>query len=113
MTSQAGREVLAEVLEAAAGVLKRARDTGNQIADAGSAAMDTGSNVVSRAVGMTTDAAAGAIETSGEIAAAATEMVQTAVGTLANMATGGARELSRETSGEEEGKGRRRSQKGS
>jgi hypothetical protein len=117
LTSQVGREVLAEVLEAAVSVLRRVRDTGQQIANTGGAAVDAGSSTVSSAVDVTTDVASGAIETGTEIASATADMMQTAVGTLANIATSGVRSLLPEASAEPEGtdgqKGRGKTRKGS
>jgi hypothetical protein len=87
LTSQVGRQVLAEVLEAASAVLRRVRDTGQQVTGAGKAAMDTGSDTASKAVDVSTEALSGAIETSGEIASAAAGMVQAAAGSLATIAS--------------------------
>jgi hypothetical protein len=78
MTSQLGREILADVLDAAAGVLRQNRQIGQEVEVAGRAMIDTGADAASTAVQIGTEVASGAAQAGGEIAAAATEIAQAA-----------------------------------
>ncbi|HEX2136262.1 MAG TPA: hypothetical protein VHG30_10210 [Microvirga sp.] len=82
--TQYGREVLAEVLNAAAAVLRRSRE---QVQEAGQAMLDRSTDLASSAVNVGTEVASGAVEAGAEITAAAVDMAQTAAGTLANVST--------------------------
>lgn len=87
LASQTGRDILAEVLEAAAGVLRKVRQTGEQVADASSAAADAGADLATRAVEMSTDVASDVAEGGADIAAAGANMVDAAAGAMADIAT--------------------------
>jgi hypothetical protein len=86
MTSPVGREILAEVLDAAAAVLRRNR-TGEEIMGAVSAAAERTGNAASTAMEVGSEVAAGAADAGQQIAAAAVDMAETAAGALATMAT--------------------------
>ena len=110
LTSELGREILADMLNAAAGVLRQNRGTGQQAQEAGRGMIEGGTDLASTAVQVGTEAASGAVDAGAEITAAAVDMAQTAAGTLAtvaasamlNMLPGGG------TSDDEDQKGRRR-----
>jgi hypothetical protein len=87
LTSDLGREILADVLNAAAGALRQNREMGQKAQEAGRAMTDRGTDLASSAVQVGTQAAAGAVDTSAEITAAAVDIAQTAAGTLATVAT--------------------------
>jgi hypothetical protein len=87
LASQPGRDILAEVLESAAAVLRKDR-TGQQVAGGVNALSETGTNVVSTAVDVGTDVASGAADAGAEITSAVVDMAETAAGALATMATG-------------------------
>ena len=88
LTSEVGREILADMLNAAAGVLRQNRGTGQQAQEAGRAMVDRGTDLASTAVQVGTEAASGAVEAGAEITAAAVDIAQTAAETLATVATG-------------------------
>jgi hypothetical protein len=87
LTSDLSREILAEVLNAAAGVLRQNRRAGQQVQDTGRAMLDRSTETASTAVQVGTEVAAGAVDAGTEISVAAAEMAQTAAGALAAMAT--------------------------
>jgi hypothetical protein len=87
LTSDLSREILAEVLNAAAAVLRQDRQAGQQVQDTGRAMPDRSTETASTAVQVGTEVAAGAVEAGTEISVAAAEMAQTAAGALAAMAT--------------------------
>jgi hypothetical protein len=87
LTSDLSREILAEVLNAAAGVLRQNRRAGQQVQDTGRAMLDRSTESASTAVRVGTEVAAGAVDAGTEISVAAAEMAQTAAGALAAMAT--------------------------
>ncbi len=87
LNSQLGREILADVLDAASAVLRRDR-RGQQVERTVNAVADAGSDIASTAVDVSTDIASGAVEAGATIASAVTDMAETAAGTLASMATG-------------------------
>ena len=87
LTSDLSREILAEVLNAAAGVLRQNRRAGQQVQDTGRAMLDRSTESASTAVQVGTEVAAGAVDAGTEISVAAAEMAQTAAGALAAMAT--------------------------
>jgi hypothetical protein len=87
LISQPGREILAEVLNAAAGVLRQSRETGQQVQQPGQAMIDRSTDLASTAVQVSSEVASGAVDTGIEITAAAVDMVQTAAGTLATVST--------------------------
>jgi hypothetical protein len=87
LTSEPGREILADMLNAAAGVLRQNRGVGQQAQEAGRGMVDRGTDLASTAVQVGTEAASGAVDTGAEITAAAVDMAQTAAGTLASVAT--------------------------
>jgi hypothetical protein len=87
VTSQLGREIVADVLDAAAAVLRQQRQMGQQAQDAGRAMLDTGSRSASTAVLVGTEVASGTVCASTEIAAAAANLAQTAAGAMAAAAT--------------------------
>ena len=82
--TQFGREILAEVLNAAAGVLRRSRE---QVQEAGQAMLGRSTDLASTAVNVGTEVASGAVEAGAEITAAAVDIAQTAAGTLAAVST--------------------------
>ncbi len=86
-STEVGRTVLAEVLEAAAAVLRRARGGAQTVGAAATNMAETRADLASPAVDVATDVASGAVEASTGIATAAADMAQTAVGTLTTMAT--------------------------
>ena len=87
LTSELGREILADVLNATAGVLRQNREMGRQAEVAGRAMIDRGTDLASTAVNVGTEVASGAVDTSADITAAAVDIAQTAAGTLAAVAT--------------------------
>jgi hypothetical protein len=87
LTSDLSREILAEVLNAAAGVLRQNRRASQQVQDTGRAMLDRSTESASTAVQVGTEVAAGAVDAGTEISVAAAEMAQTAAGALAAMAT--------------------------
>ncbi len=87
LSSQLGREILADVLDAASAVLRRDRG-GQQIAGAVNAVAGAGADVASTAVEVGTDVVSGAVDASATIASAVADMAETAAGTLASLATG-------------------------
>jgi hypothetical protein len=87
LTSQLGREILADVLNAAAGVLRQTREINEQGQETGQAMIARGTDLASTAVEVGTKAASGAVDTGAEITAAAVDIAQTAAGTLATVAT--------------------------
>lgn len=87
LTSPLGREILADVLDAASAVLRRDRG-GQQVTGAVNAIADTGSDIVSTAADVSTDVASGAMDAGITIASAMADMAETAAGSLAAMATG-------------------------
>ena len=87
LTSDLSREILAEVLNAAAGVLRQNRRVGQRVQDTGRAMLDRSTESASTAVQVGTEVAAGAVDAGTEISVAAAEMAQTAAGALAAMAT--------------------------
>ncbi len=86
-STEVGRTILVEVLEAAAAVLRRARGAGQTVGAAATDIAETGADLASTAVDVAADVASGAAEASTDIATAAADMEQTAVGTLTTMAT--------------------------
>jgi hypothetical protein len=87
LTSELGREILADMLNAAAGALRQHRGTGQQAQEAGQGMVDRGTDVATTAVQVGSEAASGAVDTGAEITAAAVDMAQTAAGALATVAT--------------------------
>ncbi len=75
------------MLNAAAGVLRQNRGTGQQAQAAGRGTVEGGTDVATTAMQVGTGAASGAVDTGAEITAAAVDMAQTAAGTLATVAT--------------------------
>jgi hypothetical protein len=71
ITSPLGREILADVLEAAAAVLRKQREVAKQVADAGEAA----------------------VKTTGEVASLSRDMAQATAGALADATTDALRSL--------------------
>jgi hypothetical protein len=116
LTSELGREILADMLNAAAGVLRQNRGTGQQAHEAGRAMVEGGTDVATTAMQVGTEAASGAVDTGAEITAAAVDMAQTAAETLATVATSAVLNMlpgAGTSDGErQEGRGRRRSSKG-
>ena len=108
LNSQLGREILADVLDAASAVLRRDR-TGQQVERTMNTVADAGSDIASTAVDVSTDIASGAVETGATIASAVTDMAETAAGTLAAMATGAALDM---VSGEAEDTRKRSEEEG-
>ena len=110
VTSELGREILADMLNAAAGVLRQHRGTGQQAQEAGRAMVDRGTDLATMAVQVGTVVTSGAVDTGAEITAAAVDMAQTAAETLATVATSAVLNmLPGAGTGEDEGqKGRRR-----
>jgi hypothetical protein len=99
---------MAEVLDAVAGVLRRDRGAGQQVAGVMSAAADTGADVASTAVEVSADVASGAVDASTQIAAAAVDMAGTAAEALATVATDAVLNMlpggSAETAGTDDGR---------
>ena len=87
INSQLGREILADVLNAAAGVLRQNRQMGQQAQEAGRAVIDRGTDAASTAVQVGTEVASGAVNTGVGITSAAVDIAQAAAGTLATVAT--------------------------
>ena len=87
VTSQLGREILADVLNAAADVLRQNRAMSQQAQVAGRAVVDRGTDLASTAAQVGTEAASGAVDTGAQITAAAVDIAQTAAGALATVAT--------------------------
>lgn len=85
VTSQLGREILADVLNAAADVLRQHRAAGQQAQEV-RAIVGRGPDLASTAVQVGTEAASGAVDAGAEITAAAVDIAQTAAGTLATVA---------------------------
>jgi hypothetical protein len=88
LSSELGREILADMLNAAAGVLRQHRGTGQQTQEAGQAIVDRGTALATTAVQVGREAASGAVDAGVEITAAAVDIVQTAAGTLSTVTTG-------------------------
>jgi hypothetical protein len=78
--TQLGREILADVLDAAAGVLRRNRELAQSVADSGEAALESGREMATAAFTASTNVA-------GDVASAARDMAQTAAGALADLTT--------------------------
>jgi hypothetical protein len=110
LTSELGREILADMLNAAAGILRQHRGTDQQAQEAGQGMADRGTDLASTAVQVGTEAASGAVDAGAEITAAAVDIAQTAAGTLATVATGAVLNMlpSGSTADNEGQKGRRR-----
>jgi hypothetical protein len=110
LTSELGREIMAAMLNAAAGVLRQHRGTGQQAREAGQGTADRGTDLATTAVQVGTKAASGAVDTGAEITAVAVDMAQTAAGALATVATSAMLNmLPGAGTGEDDGqKGRRR-----
>jgi hypothetical protein len=87
LSSDLSREVVAEVLDAAAGVLRQNREVGRQVQATGQTMLERSTGSASNAVRVGTEVASGAVDAGTEIAAAAAHMAQTAAGALAAMAT--------------------------
>jgi hypothetical protein len=79
LTSQPGREILADVLDAAAGVLRRNREVAQQVVASGEAAVESGRELATAAFRAGTTAA-------DEVAAATRGVAETAAGALAELA---------------------------
>ena len=79
MTSQVGREILADVLDAAAGVLRRNREITEQVVASGGAALESGRELATAAFRAGTSAA-------DDVASATRGMAESAAGTLAELA---------------------------
>jgi hypothetical protein len=75
------------MLNAAAGVLRQNRGTGQQAQAAGRGKVEGGTDVATTAMQVGTGAASGAVDTGAEITAAAVDMAQTAAETLATVGT--------------------------
>jgi len=86
LDSQAGRAILADVLDAAAGALRRNSEAAQQMIASGEAAIDSGRELAGSAVRAGTTAAEGA-------ASAARELAETAIERLADLVGGAARSL--------------------
>ena len=110
LTSELGREIMADMLNAAAGVLRQNRGPGQQAQEARRAIVEGGTDVATTAMQVGTEAASGAVDTGAEITAAAVDMAQTAAGALATVATSAVLNmLPGGSTNEDEGrKGRRR-----
>ena len=93
LSSQLGREILADVLNAAAAVLRQNRQIGRQVQEAGQTMIDRGTDLASTALNVGSEVAAGAVDTGVEITAAAVEMAQAAAGTLAAASTNAMRNV--------------------
>jgi hypothetical protein len=78
--TQLGREILADVLDAAAGVLRRNRELAQSVAATGEAALESGREMATAAFTTSTNVA-------GDVASAARDMAQTAAGALADLTT--------------------------
>jgi hypothetical protein len=76
--TQLGREILADVLDAAAGVLRRNRELAQSVAATGEAALESGREMTNAAFTASTNVA-------GDVASAARDMAQTAAGALAGL----------------------------
>jgi hypothetical protein len=87
LNSQLGREILADALDAASAVLRRDR-SGQQVTSAVNAVADAGGNVASTAVDVSTDVASSALDAGAKMASAVSDIAETAVGSLAAIATG-------------------------
>lgn len=87
LTSELGRAILADVLNATADALRQNRDMSRQTQEAGQAMIVRGTDLASTAMQVSTQTASGAVDTSAEITAAAVDVTQTAAGTLASVAT--------------------------
>jgi hypothetical protein len=114
LTSQLSREILADVLNAAANVLRQNRMMSQPAPEVGRA-VDRGTELASTAVQVGTEAASGAVDTGVEITAAAVDIAQRAAGTLATIATNAALNMLPGAGTGDEGqedKRRRRARKG-
>ena len=87
LSSDLSREIVSEMLEAAAGVLRQNREVGRQVQATGQTMLERSTGSAANAVQVGTEVASGAVDAGTEIAAAAANMAQTAAGALAAMAT--------------------------
>jgi hypothetical protein len=90
VVSEVGRQILAEMLDAAASALRQNRAVGREVQKAGQAMIDRGAETASTAVQVGGEIAAGAVEAGSEVAGAATTMARTAAEALAAVATSAA-----------------------
>ncbi len=86
--SDLGREILADVLEAATAVLRKSRQAGEDAASTMRATADAGVEYATDAVEAGADVASGAMDAGERITGAAVDMAEAAAGALATMATG-------------------------
>jgi hypothetical protein len=100
LTSQLGREILADVLDSAAGVLRRNRDVAQQVAASGEAALDSGRDMATAAFDASTNVA-------GEVASATRGIAQTAAGALAELASDAMNAMTSGAAGTGRGRGGR------
>ena len=87
LNSSLGREILADVLDAASEVLRRDRG-GRQVAQAVNTAAEAGADAAATAGDVGTEVASGAMDAGARITSSMADMAETAVGSLAAMATG-------------------------
>jgi hypothetical protein len=111
LNSPLGREILADVLDAASAVLRRDR-SGQQVAGAVNAVADAGADAASTAMEVSTDVASGAMDAGAKIASAVSDIAETAAGSLAAIATGAVLDMlpggpSEEEEPKRNGRGRR------
>ena len=86
LTSEPGREILTDMVHAAAGLHGQFRRTGQEAQEVSRAMVHRGTDVASTAVQVGTEAASGAVDTDAEITAAAIDVAQMAARTLAGKA---------------------------
>lgn len=94
LSTQAGREILADVFDAAAGVLRRNREIAQQVVASGGAALQAGTNAA------------------GDVTSAARGMAQSAAGSLADLASETVRAILPGEAGRGRGAARGRSSRG-
>ena len=87
ISSQLGRDILADVLTAAARVLRENREVAYEAQQAGRAMIDRGADVASTTAQVGTEVAAGAVNAGAQVTSAAVDVAQAAAGSLAEMAT--------------------------
>jgi hypothetical protein len=101
VVSEVGRQILAEMLDAAARALRENRAVAREVQAAGEAIIDRGAETASTVVQVGAEVASGTVEAGTEVASAAATMARTAAEALATVATNAALNMFSVASGSE------------